>query len=146
VSEDQPFRRILLIGCAILVSIGVHRRLKSRTGEKLDRLQEGLFILIALRALGLLGFMALITYFADPAWLTWAALPIPVWLRWAGVTLGLFTGCLIAWTFQSLGRNLTDTVATRREHTLVMTGPYRWAPPLLYLRSLGDSLDFPGRS
>jgi protein-S-isoprenylcysteine O-methyltransferase Ste14 len=124
---DQTFRRILFIGCAMLVSIGMYYRLRSRTGEKLDRLQEGLFILIALRALGLLGFMALITYFANPAWLTWAAVPVPVWLRWAGVTLGLFTGCLIAWTFQSLGSNLTDTVVTRKEHTLVMTGPYRWA-------------------
>ena len=33
---------------------------------------------------------------------------------------------LLFWTFQSLGRNLTDTVVTRREHTLVTHGPYRW--------------------
>jgi protein-S-isoprenylcysteine O-methyltransferase Ste14 len=28
--------------------------------------------------------------------------------------------------FHSLGPNLTDTVVTRREHTLVTHGPYRW--------------------
>ena len=33
---------------------------------------------------------------------------------------------LLYWTFHSLGKNLTDTVVTRREHTLVTHGPYRW--------------------
>ena len=33
-------------------------------------------------------------------------------------------GGLLIWTFRSLGKNLTDTVVTRREHTLVTSGPY----------------------
>jgi protein-S-isoprenylcysteine O-methyltransferase Ste14 len=33
---------------------------------------------------------------------------------------------LLFWVLKSLGRNLTDTVAIRREHALVTTGPYRW--------------------
>ncbi|MEO5616551.1 MAG: isoprenylcysteine carboxylmethyltransferase family protein, partial [Candidatus Eisenbacteria bacterium] len=32
----------------------------------------------------------------------------------------------LTWTLRSLGTNLTDTVVTRREHTLVTHGPYRW--------------------
>ena len=37
------------------------------------------------------------------------------------------TGCaLLLWTFHCLGKNLTDTVVTRRAHSLVMHGPYRW--------------------
>ncbi len=41
--------------------------------------------------------------------------------------LGLFVvPPLLFWTFNSLGKNLTDTVVTRREHTLVTHGPYRW--------------------
>ena len=37
------------------------------------------------------------------------------------------TACgLLVWTFRCLGKNLTDTVVTRQEHTLVMQGPYRW--------------------
>ena len=35
-------------------------------------------------------------------------------------------GSLIVWAFQSLGSNLTDTVVTRRQHTLITHGPYRW--------------------
>ena len=37
------------------------------------------------------------------------------------------TACgLLVWTFRCLGKNLTDTVVTRQQHTLVMHGPYRW--------------------
>jgi protein-S-isoprenylcysteine O-methyltransferase Ste14 len=31
---------------------------------------------------------------------------------------------LLAWRLMSLGKNLTDTVVMRREHTLVVRGPY----------------------
>jgi protein-S-isoprenylcysteine O-methyltransferase Ste14 len=41
-------------------------------------------------------------------------------------------GSLLVWTLRSLGRNLTDTVVTRQEHTLVTTGPYRWARQPFY--------------
>ena len=54
-NDDHPFRLILLAGFAILMTIGIHHRLKARTGEKLDRLQEGLFILVALRLTGVAG-------------------------------------------------------------------------------------------
>jgi len=40
---------------------------------------------------------------------------------------------LLYWVFRSLGKNLTDTVATRREHTLVTRVPYRWVRHPLYL-------------
>ena len=37
---------------------------------------------------------------------------------------------MLIWTFRSLGTNITDTVVTRRQHTLVTTGPYQfvWHP------------------
>jgi protein-S-isoprenylcysteine O-methyltransferase Ste14 len=34
--------------------------------------------------------------------------------------------------FRSLGNNITDTVATRRNHSLVTSGPYRWIRHPLY--------------
>ena len=36
-NDDQLFRLILLAGFVILLPIGIYHRLKSRTGEKLDR-------------------------------------------------------------------------------------------------------------
>ena len=41
-TDDRLFRLILLIGFVIFVPVGLYYRLKARTGEKLDRRQEGL--------------------------------------------------------------------------------------------------------
>jgi protein-S-isoprenylcysteine O-methyltransferase Ste14 len=123
---EQPFRLILLAGFAILLPIGIYHRLKSRTGEKLDRRQEGLFILVALRLAGITGMVGVLAYLINPAWMAWAALPLPGWLRWTGVGFGMLAEVLFVWTLRSLGKNLTDTVVTRQHHTLVTTGPYRW--------------------
>ena len=53
-------------------------------------------------------------------------MPLPPALRWFGVVLYVVTVVLLIWTLRNLGPNLTDTVVTRRDHTLVTTGPYRW--------------------
>ena len=37
------------------------------------------------------------------------------------------------WTLSSLGKNLTDTVVTRKEATLVTVGPYRWVRHPFYV-------------
>jgi len=143
-SNDHTFRLILLAGFVLVVPIGVWHRLRARTNEKLDRRQEGLFVLIALRLTGLAGMTGFIAYLINPACMAWAAVPLPAWLRWTGVGFGLIAGLLLVWTFRSLGRNLTDTVVTRKEHTLVITGPYRWVRHPLYtsaaLATLANSL------
>jgi protein-S-isoprenylcysteine O-methyltransferase Ste14 len=59
--------------------------------------------------------------------------PGAVWLRWVGVAIGVLGASLLTWTFRHLGRNITDTVVTRREHSLVTTGPYRWVRHPFYL-------------
>jgi protein-S-isoprenylcysteine O-methyltransferase Ste14 len=53
-------------------------------------------------------------------------MPTPTWLRWFGVVTGALCSLLMYWTLSSLGKNLTDTVVTRAEATLVTHGPYRW--------------------
>jgi protein-S-isoprenylcysteine O-methyltransferase Ste14 len=59
--------------------------------------------------------------------MAWSLVALPTWLRWIGAFLGLFAvPPLLFWTFRSLGKNLTDTVVPRRDHTLVTHGPYRW--------------------
>ncbi len=131
-SDDQLFRLILLAGFIIFMPIGIYHRLKSRTDENLDRRQEGLFIMITLRLVGFAGMAGLIAYLINPACLAWTAVPLPVWLRWTGVGLALIAGLVVVWMFRTLGRNLTDTVVTRKQHTLVTNGPYRWVRHPLY--------------
>lgn len=125
--DDHTFRMILLVGFLIVIPIGIYHRVRSQaTGEKLDRWQEGLFILLTLRPLGVAGMVGIIAYIVNPPSMAWASVPLPVWMRWTGVGLGLIAGTLLIWTFRSLGKNLTDTVVTRKDHTLVTSGPYRW--------------------
>ena len=126
-SHDQTFRVVLVVASLILLPIAAFYRIRSEaTREKLDRRREGLFILLTLRPVGLAGMLGFIAHLVDPAWMAWASVPLPVWLRWAGVGVGLLAGGLWIWTFHTLGRNLTDTVVTRKAHTLVTSGPYRW--------------------
>ncbi len=68
--------------------------------------------------------------------MAWSSLPLPLWLRWAGVGIGIPTGLLLIVTFRTLGRNLTDTVVTRSEHSLVTSGPYRWVRHPFYLATI----------
>ena len=62
----------------------------------------------------------------DPSRLAWSYVELPNRLRVMGLCIGAVAGVLWIWTFRTLGPNLTDTVVTRKEHTLVTSGPYRW--------------------
>jgi protein-S-isoprenylcysteine O-methyltransferase Ste14 len=124
--EDHSFCLVLLPWAVSLMLIAAYHRLRAHTGEKLDRRQEGIFILVTLRLAGVWYMLVLVTYLVNPAYMAWAAVKLPDWLRWAGAGIGFAAALLIAWTLHHLGRNLTDTVVTRQRHTLVTTGPYRW--------------------
>ncbi len=131
---EQTFRYILILGYAIIVPFGVYHRIKSQaTGEKLDRRQEGIFVLVTLRPIAIAGMAGLVTYMINPALMTWSSVALPNWLRGTGVVLGITGGLLLVVTFRTLGKNLTDTVVTRAAHTLVTRGPYRWVRHPFYL-------------
>ena len=126
-NPDQTFAFVLRVGWLTLLPIIVFHRVRSQmTGEKLDRLQEGALILLTLRPAGIAHMVGVVAYMVDPSRMAWSSMPLPLWLRWAGVAVGAASGCLLVWTLVNLGKNLTDTVVTRKVHTLVTVGPYRW--------------------
>ena len=132
--DDGIFQLVLILGMAIVAPIGIYHRLRSMASrEKLDRRQEGLFILLTLRPIGIAHILGLWTFIVNPARMAWSSVPLPVSLRWAGVGVGMVAAALLIWTFRSLGKNITDTVVTRREHTLVTSGPYRFVRHPFYL-------------
>jgi protein-S-isoprenylcysteine O-methyltransferase Ste14 len=121
------FRGILIVGSLVVFLITAYHRVKSQaTRERLDRRQEGLFILLTLRPIGVATMLGLIAYMVNPLWMAWSSVPVPERLRWMGVGLLVLAAAGLIWTLRSLGKNLTDTVVTRTHHTLVTTGPYRW--------------------
>ena len=131
--SDNTARIILLIGFAFVIPVGLYHRIKSRTDERLDRRQEGWLILLTLRPLGVAFMVGMIAFVVHPPSMAWSAVPLPSALRWLGVALGAAAGGLLIWTFRTLGRNLTDTVVTRRDATLVTDGPYRFVRHPFYL-------------
>jgi protein-S-isoprenylcysteine O-methyltransferase Ste14 len=124
--HDDVFRLILIVGFVSVLPVGIYHRLKAATFEKLDRRQEGLFLLISIRLLGVVQLAVILTSLLDPSLVAWSSVSLPVSSRWVGVGLGMVGSALFVWTLHNLGKNLTDTVVTRKEHTLVTTGPYRW--------------------
>ena len=130
---EVPFRIALLVIIVLVMGAIVPFRLRARTGERFDRREEGLALAIGLRLGGLAMWIGALTYLINPAWMQWAAMPLPAWLRWLGMAAGLMCVAMMVWTLRSLGKNLTDTVATRREAELVTDGPYRWVRPPFYV-------------
>jgi protein-S-isoprenylcysteine O-methyltransferase Ste14 len=130
---DDLARIIMLAGIAAFAPVGFYYRLRSRTDERLDRRQEGWLILLGLRLLAVAYVAGLIAFLIAPNSMIWASFPLPNWARWSGACLGALVGGLLIWTFHCLGHNLTDTVVTRRDATLVTQGPYRWVRHPFYL-------------
>jgi protein-S-isoprenylcysteine O-methyltransferase Ste14 len=124
---DATFRPLVVAGFVIIILIVLPYRLRSQsTGEKLDRTQEGIPMLIAIRVVGIGLWLSVFIFMIAPARMAWASVPLPASLRWGGAVLGLVAAVAELWTLRSLGPNLTDTVVTRQVHTLITRGPYRW--------------------
>jgi protein-S-isoprenylcysteine O-methyltransferase Ste14 len=125
---ESTFRAVVIASLTVCLPVALYFRIKSQaTGEHLARREEGVVILVGLRLCGLSAWIVMFAYLLDAAWVSRFSVALPVWLRCMGVPLALVVApILLFWTFHSLGKNLTDTVVTRREHTLVTHGPYRW--------------------
>ena len=120
-------RVILGVGFLFLIPILLYHRIRSQaTREKLDRRQEGLVILLTLRPVGVLFVTCLVAYILDPSTMSWSSVELPGKLRSLGALGGAVGGLLLVWTLRTLGKNLTDTVVTRKAHMLIMHGPYLW--------------------
>ena len=126
-STETYFR--VALGIVILLTTfvtGFHRFRASQSGEQISRKDEGMLFAFVLRSVGLILFVVTIAYLVAPASVQWAMITIPPPLRWIGAVTGLLSSILMYWTLSSLGKNLTDTVVTRANATLVTDGPYRW--------------------
>jgi protein-S-isoprenylcysteine O-methyltransferase Ste14 len=124
---DHTFRNVILLWVILFFPVALFYRIKSlASGEKLDRRQEGWPILMTLRPLGALCWFGVLAFMINPLWMAWSSLALPPSLRWAGLGIGILAATLLISALHCLGKNLTDTVVTRREHQLVTTGPYRW--------------------
>lgn len=122
--DDIYFHGIAIISFLLVILIGLYHRIKAHTPEKISRAQEGKLIWLRLFALPIL--IVFILHLSHPEQMRRATVSLPGWLRWTGAVMAIVGVPLIYWVFHSLGKNITDTVVTRSDHTLVTAGPYRW--------------------
>ena len=134
---DLLFRVALAVMLAITVGVGgYHRWQAAKSGEKISRRDEGRLLFFAIRLSGLALLLVVVAYLIDPQSFRWATLGLPFAVRWSGAVLGAIAISLLYWTLNALGTNITDTVVTRRKHTLITTGPYRWIRHPFYVTLL----------
>ena len=127
---------ILVTGMGI--STYFRRKADRDSGEKIPRKVDGTFFMTIIRIGGLILWLSPFVYLINPAWMAWSKIGLPEWVRWLGVILGVAAVFGIYWLFSSIGSGITPTSATRKEHQLVTTGPYRWVRHPLY--TSGSSL------
>jgi protein-S-isoprenylcysteine O-methyltransferase Ste14 len=127
---------ILLTG----MGISTYFRLKAdkETGEKISRKADGATMMTVIRIGGLVLWLSPFVYLANPQWMAWSKIGLPEWVRWLGIGIGVLCTIAVYWLFSSIGSGITPTSATRRQHKLVTSGPYRWVRHPLY--TIGSSM------
>lgn len=131
---ENPFRIAVAVVMVFTLATTLYHRIQAAdSGEKISRKDEGYLFAIVLRLSGLCLMIATIAYVLFPVSVQWASFPLNSSVRWIGVILGIGCSILMHWTLSSLGKNLTDTVVTRAEATLITHGPYRWVRHPFYL-------------
>ncbi len=116
----------------IIVSSAYRIRATKAGGDSLDVKKEGMGVAIPLRIAGSgLTFGSLIFIFF-PEWISFADWREYSWFYLTGVILCAVSLPFVIWTFQSLGKNITETVEARKASQLVTTGIYKYLRHPIY--------------
>ena len=108
------------------------------TGEKIPRKVDGSAMMTIIKIGGLILWLSPLVYLINPNWMNWSKIGLPESVRWLGVGIGILCVLGIYWLFSSIGSGITPTSATRKEHKLSTSGPYRWVRHPLY--TVGSTL------
>lgn len=132
--NENIFR--ILAALFLLTGMGIsgyfRRKADRETGETVSRKADGTPMMTIIRIGGLVLWLSPFAYLINPAWMAWSKIGLPEWVRWLGVSTGVLCVLGIYWLFSSIGSGITPTSATRQEHQLSTSGPYRWVRHPLY--------------
>jgi len=128
----------LILFTGMGISIYFRRKADKDSGETISRKVDGTAFMTIVKIGGLILWLSPLVYLINPAWMAWAKIGLPEWIRGLGVGIGVLCILGIYWLFSSIGSGITPTSATRKQHTLVTSGPYRWVRHPLY--TVGSSM------
>ena len=138
--NENIFR--ILAAVILFTCIGIsgyfRRKADRDTGEKISRKVDGTALMTIIKVMGLVLWLTPLVYLLNPNWMAWSKIGLPDWVRWLGVAIGLLCVAIVYWLFSSIGSGISPTSATRKQHTLVTSGPYRWVRHPLY--TVGSSM------
>ncbi len=142
---DELFFRIsaaAILFTAVGVSIYFRRKADKETGEKIARKVDGTAMMAIIKVGGLILWAAPLVFIFYPPWMAWSKAGLPAEVRCIGIGTGIACVPLIYWLFSSIGNNISPTSATRKEHKLVTSGPYRWIRHPLYTIGAATFISF----
>jgi protein-S-isoprenylcysteine O-methyltransferase Ste14 len=122
----------LVLFTSMGISTYFRRKADQSTGERISRTVDGSVLMTIIKIGGLVLWLTPLVYLLNPEWMAWSKIGLPEWARWAGVLIGMLCTYGVYWLFSSIGSGITATSATRKQHTLVTSGPYRWVRHPLY--------------
>ncbi len=128
----------IILFTAIGISSYFRRKADRESGQTISRRVDGTPMMTAIRLGGLVLWLSPLVYLINPAWMAWSKIGLPEPARWLGAGIGILCVFGVYWLFSSIGSGITATSATRREHRLVTSGPYRWVRHPLY--TVGSAL------
>jgi protein-S-isoprenylcysteine O-methyltransferase Ste14 len=138
--NENIFR--ILAAAILITGVGIssyfRRKADRESGEKLSRKADGNIMMTFIRIGGLILWLSPFVYLINPNWMAWSKIGLPESVRWLGVGFGILCVLGIYWLFSSIGTGITPVSATRKEHQLVTSGPYRWVRHPLY--TVGSSM------
>lgn len=130
--NETLFQGALVLSMVAFLAIRAYYRRKTGTlrldvSASRDSRRMRIFLLV----LGVL-FVGLFVWLINPAWMSWAALPLPEWLRWVGAGVVVIALALLIWAHQTLSASFSGNLEIREQHKLITTGPYQWIRHPIY--------------
>ncbi len=132
--NENIFRILATLTLLTGMGISSYFRIKAdkKTGEKISRKVDGSVMMNIIKFGGLILWLSPFVYLINPQWMAWSKIGLPEWVRWLGIGIAIINDVLLYWLFSSIGSGISPTSATRKEHKLSTSGPYRWVRHPLY--------------
>jgi protein-S-isoprenylcysteine O-methyltransferase Ste14 len=139
--NENTFRIGLLVVLVLRGVIALHYlRPAKAAGLLLGRREEGVFLSVAIGLPYLAYCVGIVVYLIKPEWMAWSSTGITPWVRWIGFVPLFVGGAVILWGAAHLRGNFALSIATKKHHTLVKTGPYRYVRHPLYSAVLVEAV------